>query len=216
MYNELYAAWQLEIERSELGCLTPNFYTRLVAYLQQLDEASKSHSEKSLKASLLYREISNAKYMAAELVSTRYRKIIQLLMSMQEVPTDVLTSEEVCLCNNLSPFTKAYSQFTASILDGQAAAIPAVFSVQVKISYPTKENETTAAPTATISAPVIPSPSAATHKRVTVRFLKMVPAIVGSDMKTYGPFVAEDVASVPESNAKILIRRGLAKMVELP
>jgi hypothetical protein len=35
------------------------------------------------------------------------------------------------------------------------------------------------------------------HKRVVLRFLADVPAIIGSDMKTYGPFKAEDVASVP-------------------
>jgi len=34
-------------------------------------------------------------------------------------------------------------------------------------------------------------------------------------MKTYGPFKAEDVASVPDDNAKILINRDLAGKVEI-
>jgi DNA replication initiation complex subunit (GINS family) len=33
-------------------------------------------------------------------------------------------------------------------------------------------------------------------------------------MKTYGPFLVEDVASVPVENAKILIKQGLAELVE--
>ena len=53
------------------------------------------------------------------------------------------------------------------------------------------------------------------NKRVTLRFLKAVPQIIGADMKSYGPFLVEDVASVPVENAKILVKQGLAKQVEL-
>lgn len=54
-----------------------------------------------------------------------------------------------------------------------------------------------------------------THRRVALRFLKSIPAVVGADMKTYGPFMAEDVGSVPVENAKLLIKRGLAEAVEV-
>lgn len=47
-----------------------------------------------------------------------------------------------------------------------------------------------------------------------VRFLKDMPAIVGSNMKTYGPFKVEDVASLPTENAESLIKRGVAVKVE--
>jgi DNA replication factor GINS len=52
------------------------------------------------------------------------------------------------------------------------------------------------------------------HKRDALRFLKDVPAIIGADIKTYGPFKAEDVASLPVENAKVLIKQGLAEKVE--
>ncbi|MGC8999287.1 MAG: hypothetical protein ACP5JW_07900, partial [Candidatus Bathyarchaeia archaeon] len=52
-------------------------------------------------------------------------------------------------------------------------------------------------------------------KKILLRFLKDVPAIVGQDMKIYGPFKAEDVASVPVENAKILIRQGLAEEINV-
>jgi DNA replication factor GINS len=61
----------------------------------------------------------------------------------------------------------------------------------------------------------LPEAQEAPHKRVTLRFLKAIPAIVGSDMKTYGPFKAEDVGSVPPENAKILVKQGLAQFVEV-
>ena len=48
-----------------------------------------------------------------------------------------------------------------------------------------------------------------------VRFLQAVPAIIGMDMETYGPFNPEDVVSLPIENAENLIRRGIAKEVEI-
>ncbi len=58
-------------------------------------------------------------------------------------------------------------------------------------------------------------PNAVEHKRVTLRFVKPVPSIIGADMKTYGPFMVEDVASLPAENAKILVRQHLAELVEV-
>jgi DNA replication factor GINS len=51
-------------------------------------------------------------------------------------------------------------------------------------------------------------------KGMVVRFLKEVPEIVGADMKTYGPFKAEDVATLPVENAKALIKQEVAVEVE--
>jgi hypothetical protein len=43
-----------------------------------------------------------------------------------------------------------------------------------------------------------------------LRFLKPVPAFVAEDLKTYGPFHIEDVATVPKINAKGLISKEFA------
>ena len=48
-----------------------------------------------------------------------------------------------------------------------------------------------------------------------VRVLQALPAIMGIDMKTYGPFEPEDVVSFPVENAENLIRRGIVKEVEI-
>ncbi len=50
-------------------------------------------------------------------------------------------------------------------------------------------------------------------ERLTVRFLKDVPSIIGVDLRTYGPFQKEDVAVVPIENAESLIRQGAATEV---
>lgn len=52
-------------------------------------------------------------------------------------------------------------------------------------------------------------------KNILLRFVQEIPAIVGSDMKTYGPFEPEDIATLPAENARILIRQGVALEVEM-
>jgi DNA replication factor GINS len=51
-------------------------------------------------------------------------------------------------------------------------------------------------------------------KTMILRFIQEIPAIIGADMKTYGPFKPEDIASLPIENAKILIKQGVAVEVE--
>lgn len=45
-------------------------------------------------------------------------------------------------------------------------------------------------------------------RNVTVRFLKRVDELVGLDLRHYGPFEIEDVASIPAANADILVAGG--------
>jgi DNA replication initiation complex subunit (GINS family) len=52
-------------------------------------------------------------------------------------------------------------------------------------------------------------------KRVVLRFSKDIPKIVGADMKPYGPFIVEDLASLPVQNAKIFVKQGLAVIVDV-
>ena len=54
------------------------------------------------------------------------------------------------------------------------------------------------------------------EKLVLVRFLKDTPALVDSNLKTYGPFKSEDVAYLPRELAEGLIRHNIAKRVKVP
>jgi len=48
-----------------------------------------------------------------------------------------------------------------------------------------------------------------------VRFLQDIPEIVGTDLKIYGPYKKEDVASLPDQNARALVKQGAAKEIEV-
>ena len=61
----------------------------------------------------------------------------------------------------------------------------------------------------------LPQASREKPKKRVLRFLKETPAIIGADMKTYGPFQPQDVASLPAENAKILTKQGVAVEVDV-
>ena len=47
-----------------------------------------------------------------------------------------------------------------------------------------------------------------------LRFIQEIPALVGSDLKTYGPFEPEDIATLPPENARVLIKQKIAVEVD--
>ena len=194
MYNELYAAWHKEIEEPSLGYLPPDFYVRIAEYLRHVKEENKVLEKKSLKTNLLDLEARNVNRMLEELLEARYKKIVKTITESQKLPTDMLTFEEVKMGESFVVFSSAYQKFAKSLLQGQTQRVEAIPQESME---PIK-----------VEAPIA-------HKRVTLRFSKAIPTIMGVDMKTYGPFKPEDVASLPAENARILVKQGLAVVVEV-
>jgi len=184
MYDELYAAWSFELENTALGGLPSDFYNRTATYLRTIAKETMMIDEKTMKSKLLRRELEQANHMLQELIWTRYKKLVSLIGKSQKVPSALLTAEEESLCKSFVSFSESYKNFADKILRGQYS------------------NEALIAPAKKL------------HKKVVLRFIKSVPKVIGVDMNTYGPFMVEDVASVPVENAKILVKQGLAEKVE--
>jgi len=53
------------------------------------------------------------------------------------------------------------------------------------------------------------------EKLLLVTFNEEVPMFVGINMKGYGPFKKGDVATLPEPNAELLVKKGIAEKVEI-
>jgi DNA replication initiation complex subunit (GINS family) len=195
MYNELYTAWQREIDDPTLGALQLDFYAKIAEYLQHIKAEDKVLDKKSVKMNLLEREALNVERMLKELLGARYKKIIRIVTKNQKLPSELLTAEEARMCETFADFTKAYQNFANYLMQGQIEQIAESYKVPIKVVLKTE------------TAPI--------PKRSTIRFLKNIPAIMGADMKSYGPFATEDVASLPPQNAQILVKQGLAVLVEV-
>jgi DNA replication factor GINS len=195
MYNQLYAAWQREIGDPTLGALPTDFYVKIREYLRRIKDEDKVLDKKSVKMNLLLHEASNVERMLKELLDTRYRKLIKTITKNQKAPVGLLTTEEEGIVETFADFTNTYRKFAYDLIQGQLTQIKELDKTPIKVFIKT-------------DSPPIP-------KRSTIRFLKSIPSIMGADMKSYGPFAAEDVASLPPQNAQILVKQGLAVLVEV-
>jgi DNA replication initiation complex subunit (GINS family) len=165
--------------------------------------------KKTVKVALLEHEAKNVNRMLEELLKARYRKILKNITKNQRVPTEVLTTEEIAMCQTFAGFADTYDKFSKSLLEGQTS-LP-----QILMGQPTAQNQAYQEAPITVRLVESKSPEAQARKRLTVRFTKPIPAIMGTDMKSYGPFVAEDVAALPAVNAKMLVKQGLAVLIEV-
>jgi len=185
-----------------LGALPPDFYQKISAYLQRIGEENKLQDKKTVKVNLLEHEAENVHIMLKEILSLRYRKILKNISKSQRVPVELLTVEEAKMSETFAGFAESYQKFIKSLLAGQqveqspSETVPVVKIIASRAETPQVQQKPT-------------------QKRLTVRFVKNIPAIMGADMKSYGPFAAEDVASLPAMNAHILIKQGLAVSIEV-
>ena len=73
MYDELYAAWRLEIENGELGSLPSDFYAQVTDYLRRIKEESKMLDKKNVRTNLLEKEMANMTRKGAKILSSGTR-----------------------------------------------------------------------------------------------------------------------------------------------
>ncbi len=214
MYNELYAAWRREVEEPSLGSLSPDFYTRLAEYLKHISQEN-TLDKKSVKVSLLEHEAQNVLRILNELLPARYKKIVDTLSQSQKVPPGFLTVEEVRMSEDFIAFASSYQKFTNDLMQGNSIRIEAKMEVKTEPKSETIIEAKVDVKTVAQAPTEAKAPSQVVNKRTVLRFTKAIPGIIGADMKTYGPFAAEDVASVPAKNAEMLVKQGLAVLIEV-
>jgi len=205
MYDQLYAAWKREIEDPTLGGLAPDFYIKLTEYLAHIKEDKGTIDKKSVKVALLEHEAHNVERMLQELLDIRYKKILKTITRLHRAPIELLTNEEAKIAQSAVCFENSYDQFVKNILEGQQTPITVTITQQANSPLQILQTQ----------KQEIKPQVHVIQKRLTLRFVKNIPAIMGADMKSYGPFVAEDVASLPALNAQILVKQGLAVLVDV-
>jgi len=190
-YQRLHQAWMKEKATAELQNINDEFLQEMRKYIQELNKASVD--TESLTGRITQTERQHGNQMLKELTETRLEKIVRRELEGKPIDAQALTPEEQRLHANLR-------QLLASYRDGSDLPAP-------ESSRPQAAPKPRPEPT--------PPPQAADQELTVVRFLQPLPAIMGVDMKAYGPFKPEDVASIPKQNAVNLIRRGIAKLVEI-
>jgi len=194
-YERLHKAWERENEKPELQNISDEFIHEMRRYSEELNKTPTDPG--TLTGSITKKERRFVGQMLRELTETRLRKIVTKELRGEPIDAQAMTPEEQRLHANLRQLLLGYRQ---------GADIP----------------EPEAPPTVRLPRPAqTQRPSGDAPREVSegdlvvVRFLKPLPAIMGVDMKAYGPFDPEDVANIPRQNAVNLIRRGIAKLVDI-
>ena len=193
-YKRLSEAFQNEKERKGIQNIPDRFLEEMKSYTRQLEETEADPT--TLQGRIVHQERKYAKEMLTQLQGLRVRKIIDHELEGKPIDAKVLTPEEQNLHSRIRQLLSEHMDSTPHV---QAPVKPP----SIDTSAYTQES---------------PKPLVQTEKKAlltVIRFLKPLPAIMGIDMKAYGPFKAEDVASIPNENAENLVKRGIAERVEV-
>ena len=188
-YEKLYSIWLKEHKNEELQDLPPNFYREVSRYISELKSGLNNEKLNNIELKNIEFELKNIEFIVQDLCSLRLEKIMKNILSKTKPSTFKLNPDERNYLKPLIDAFKSFYSFIFRILEGKAPEIKEVTSV-LKIK--------------TLGS-----------AKIAVRILESLPAIVGTDMKVYGPFKKGDVAALPRENAETLIRKEKAKIIDV-
>jgi DNA replication initiation complex subunit (GINS family) len=178
--------------------LGEDFYERVRGVMRELESKYDESRGKTKKQGMLLKELDNVGSIIKDLYEIRERKVVLSALNLvrredEEIEFENFTEEEQMMLEDMARILKKNRK---AVLEGGGGN-------KVKnspVKKPVKKKETRAEDKTSL---------------VTVRISKDLPAIVGADGKVYGEFREEDVVSLPDANAKALIKQGAAEEIKL-
>ncbi len=195
-YKRLHIAWDKETTKETLQNIPDDFLHEMKNYVTQLNKTTATTD--TLSGNLTTTERRYANQMLRELTEIRLNKIIKSEVNGLPLDAQAMTPEEQKLHSNLRQLLTGYKQ-------GSELPTPQHQPEKKPAPRPKPERKAPTPP---------PKIDEKDTELVLVRFLQSLPAIMGIDMKAYGPFQPEELANIPRQNAENLIKRGVAKAVQ--
>ncbi len=199
-YSTLQKAWEKERNEEELQDIPDTLLHEMKDYITTLNRTPTD--EDTLSGQLTRKEKEYANRMLRELTEDRLRKIVTREAMGEPIDAKAMTPEEQRLHSNLRQLLAGYRQ---------GADLPEI----IEVTAQTKPKPSKPAPVKRKKPTPQPVIKPDDVELIVVRFLQPVPAIMGIDMKAYGPFQPEELGTIPAQNAENLIKRGIAKKVEV-
>ncbi len=194
-YDRIYDILRLEKYKKEIQKLDPDFNSKVINYIREKgaileNQKSKESIFAAQSITKTNRQLDNARIILKELHERREAKIVQLALfnsrtgqKLQEAGN--LIEEEYKLYIELVTLFSIYRENTMNkLIRGD---MPNFDRPDIKINKETNEKH--------------------------VKFLASVPEFLGEDMKSYGPYGAEDKAVLPVKVSEVLIKNKMAEEV---
>jgi len=181
--DELHRIWKSEKSDSALQKLPTSFYAEVKKLLSNCKSFSGASGQDRTQKAIVEREFRILQRLSTEIAKTRMKKIIDAALSGEKVATGMLAEEEAEFAKIVATHVGEYHRFIDEL---------ALTGLSIEERVPSKPTEV---------------------RLEVVRFLSDFPAIIGVDLKTYGPFKSEDIATLPTENASALVSQGVVKQV---
>lgn len=212
-YETLFEILRREKSRDDLQELQKSFFNDVVEYLKdkaKVMESTKGQlfSEEEIETTRL--QLANIKKIIRELYERREKKIISMALNKSRtksnlINTSVLLEEENEIYDAIIGVLDLFRENVLSnVINEKMPSLKKPAADAEKTSPDASQNQSNAQDTTN---------TAQNHlkKTKTIRFLKPVPKFVGLNLQVYGPFDEEDIASLPEESARVLIDKGRAE-----
>ncbi len=232
IYLFLFRAWKIEATSNKIGKIKDKDI--ILKDIQFLINKIKESIEKCDKKENVIKQIhektlENILYMIKDFFDMRSEKILKLSRKLQKIDEEILFPVEIEYYKQLYSAFKGDSKtkkfLFASIENNHS--IPNKIKDEKEISNNNidqiNSNSTSIVETNEISIDQESniSPNNQILKKnqdeeyYLIRFTKNIPALVGKDLKIYGPFQKEDIARLPIQNASILIEENAAIKINI-
>ncbi|HXZ98036.1 MAG TPA: hypothetical protein VED24_01575 [Candidatus Acidoferrum sp.] len=181
--DDLYRIWKAEKSEKVLQRLPTPFYAEVRKLLNDCKASSAATGRDRTQKAINEKEFKILQRLSTEIAKTRMKKIVDAALSGKGIGSEALAQEEAEFAKTVTTHVGDYYSFVDELVLGGLS---------------TEET--------TLNRP-------AEARLEVVRFLSDFPAIIGVDLKTYGPFKSEDLATLPAENASALVGQGVVKQV---
>jgi len=223
-YETIFELLRREKSREDLQEMSPAFFDDVIVYLKEKSKRAENSQtnlfseEESEKTRI---QLLNIKKMLRELYDRREKKIMNMAINKARtksnlINTSTLLKEEQELFLAVS---KVLENFREGVIENVVnSKTPCSVEVKEKQerSIEIEAGKDVEDPVAAAAGPEQKASCLTLDidmKCRTVRFLNPLPSFAGPDLRIYGPFDSEDIASLPEKVASLLVEKGRAEFI---
>lgn len=224
-YDKLYAKWKEELQNENLSLITKEEFNQYKKYHTTIKKYQINDKD-PVKIQILKVFRNNFDYVFNDLLQLRREKILSAAFSLIKINVKRLLEPEKLLYQSVVAAIKGYDKvLTHALLEETLeSSISTENERENKITIENYDNKEDTK-IKNDNKPYIENDEDLHISSISedkneleinytlIRFLKKTPALMGMDLKKYGPFEKEDVVFLPSKNAKILIAEEIADQI---
>ena len=205
-YETLFELLRIEKNRDDLQELHPPFFDDVLQYLrekQQIFDESlvKEDLFSATEREKISTELNNIKKILKELYERREKKILNMALNKSRTKSNIIDTSKL-----LREESQFFEEIVGTLDRFRGGILTNMIDLrQPFIEEPKVEKEE--------QHPAEEQKEGVQKDAKLVRFVHPIPKFIGKELEAYGPFEEEDMATLPNEIADVLIGKGRAEEV---